>query len=65
MHSQYRALHYGAFYSASRGKNCTKLSKFTPHNFAAARRRVVLFSANNCSETNCLHDKGQCMNTAI
>ena len=34
------------------------------HNFATVRHRVMGFSAK-CSERNCLHDKGQCLNTAI
>ena len=42
-------------------KNCTK---FTHHNFATVCHRVMRFS-EKCSERNCLHDKGQCLNTVI
>jgi len=34
------------------------------HNFATVRHRVMRFSAK-FSERNSLHDKGQCLNTAI
>ena len=34
------------------------------HNFATVHHRVVQFLAK-CSERKRLHDKGQCLNTAI
>jgi len=42
-------------------KNCTK---FKHHNIATVHHRLMPFSAK-CSERKCLHDKGQCLNTAI
>jgi len=48
------------FYLQGVLKNCTK---FIHHKFATVRHRVVQFSAE-CSERNCLHDKGQCLNMA-
>ena len=42
-------------------KNCTK---FKHHYLATICHRVMPFSAK-CSKRKCLHDKGQCLNTAI
>jgi len=44
-------------YRVFQKRNCTK---FTHHNFATIRHRVMRFSAK-CSERNSLHDKGHCL----
>jgi len=58
--SLYTHMHTHTYTGCSR-KNCTK---FMHHNFATVRHRVTQFSAK-CSERNCLHDRGQCLNMAI